>query len=179
MKKQLIFILIAINFNFFNCNFPASSKWKSQYYNFEIEYSNKWTVYEKSDTKDRLRYGLIDKSDGKQYQIDMTTQSEHKNLSNEEYLNEMKKYYLSLNSKNKFLSEEEIELHGEKFYGNSFLFYNEKYGVQKLYDIVIRNKDFVVGIIMYFPADESNYQTQTIPDELFELDKHVKINGNY
>jgi hypothetical protein len=177
MNKQLIAILISLYFIFPNCNKPDSYKWESKNYSFEIEYSNNWTLYEESDKKERLLFGLMDTSDGKQYQIDMTTQSEYKNLSDEEYFNKMKEYYLSLNEKNRFLNEEEIYLHGKIFRGNSFLLYSPKYGTLKLYDVVNRNKDLVIGIMIYFPVDQNKSQTQKIPHELSELDSHVKING--
>ena len=178
MNKLIFLFLILFGLVFSNCANHEYTKWKSQNYNFEVEYSNKWALYEKSDKKNRLLFGLMDISDTNQYHIDITTNSEYKKLSEKDYFNEMRKYYISLNKQNRFIKNETIKLHGENFNGYSFLVYDERYGTAKLYDIVKRDEGLVIGITISFPIDDkTSLQDLKIPDEILELDKHVKING--
>ena len=151
MNKLILLFLILFGLIFSNCANHEYTKWKSQNYNFEVQYSNKWSLYEKSDKKDRLLFGLIDISNTNEYHIDITTNSEYKKLSEEDYFNEMKKYYISLNKQNRFIKNETIKLHGETFKGCSFLVSNEKYGFAKLYDIVMRYENLVIGITISIP----------------------------
>ena len=178
MNKLILLSIVIIGLIFSNCTNNESTKWKSQNYNFEVEYSNMWTLYEKSDKENRILFGLIDISNTNEYHIDITTNSEYKELSEKEYFNEMKKYYLTLNKQNRFVKNEIIKLHGETFIGCSFLVNDKKYGAAKLYDIVKRDENLVIGITISFPIDDkTNLQDLEIPIEILELDKRVKING--
>jgi len=140
-----------------------------------VEYSNIWEVIGTFDSNERTLFGLIDNTDGKYYTVEITKLSTKKHLTDEQYHEETKKYYLSLNSKNRILKEEEIQFHGDTYYKHEILFHNNKWGLTKLYDIVKRNEEIVVGITISFPIKADEVEIIKMPSELTKLNDSFKI----
>lgn len=179
MRKQTLLVTIIITCVLLRCNDTCSQKWKSTNFDFEVEYSDSWSlIFPPIDTKERILFGVIDESDGKFYLAEITKMSLYKDLTDEEYFEESKKRYISEHRGNKFLKAEEMEFHNETYHVMSFIINNPKWGLSKMYDFVKRDDNLVIGIVLSFPVDSLNADSIQIPDEILNLDRNIKINGN-
>lgn len=169
---KLIITLILLFLSNYECK--GQTFWTSKFHEFEIELDSLWTVLPSIDTKEKMLFGVIDKTDGKSYIIKITKDVPTDQLSDEQYYQTIRELMLGANSENKLLEEKESEFHGEKYHEQIFIMNTPKWGVLKQNSYIRRTGQLLYSIQISFPINDKNENTPT-PTLIIELDKEIKL----
>lgn len=153
----------------------STSKWQSQYRKLSFQYSKPLTLLPTSDRKEKTLTGVIDKSDGKSYVIQVTDDISKERLNDSMYYEGVKETMLNANFKNKLLNEDSIPFHGRIAHRQVFLMYTDNWGYLKLVGLIIRTGVEFISIQISFPTTEKNAAIEPTPEILVKFDKDLSF----
>ena len=175
--KTLVILYLLLSLGACGQQNDSVKTWQSEFREIQFQYTAPWVLLPTLDIKNRTLVGVIDMKDGKSYIIQCFDDLPKEKLSDNEYLNGIKKTMLEPNPKNKLLSEDSVFFHNQVSYRQVFLMYTIKWGVLKQINYLIRNGKDAITLQILYPTTEIDATTQNIPELLTQFDKLVKLNG--
>ncbi len=181
-KKIKVFVLSIFLFVLPSCTGQVETQkksptWKSKFYPFSAEFDSIWTKLPSHDTKEKILFGVIDKTDGKSYIVKITDDLAQSQLSDSSYFEITKDLMLQENQKNILLNEKDTVIHEKKFHCMTFILHTTKWGVLKQSGYIYRDGIKMISIQMGFPLNEKQPNETNVPKSLIALDKGIKIDG--
>lgn len=146
--------------------------WSSDHRKLSFQYFSPWTLLPSLDTKSKTLAGVIDKSDGASYIIQITGDVSLDKLSNDSYYDYVKEKMLSAHKQNKILLEDNINFHNKRFHRIIFMLHT-KWGLLKEISLINRTGIECTSIQISFPANENS--VHDLPVKLKQLDKKVNL----
>jgi hypothetical protein len=170
-------ILISLLFSLTACGQTKDSisLWKSAHRKLRFEYYSPWILLPSLDTKAKTLTGVIDYRDGKSYIIQITDDIPSTQLDNKSYYEGVKKTMLQANENNKLLIEDSILFHGNIAHRQVFLMNTVQWGLLKQISLVRRTGIEFISVQINFPTTKDNILVDSIPIQIIEFDKKVKL----
>ena len=109
------------------------------------------------------------------YIIKITNDLPKNQLTDEQFNKAIEEAMLNANDKNRLIIEKNIDFHGQVFHQQVYLMYTKQWGLLKQYANTLRTNEKMYSIQMSFPVDEINAENATIPQQLLDLNKKIKL----
>jgi hypothetical protein len=171
-----IILIALVSFGLAACSQSAQTQttWSSKHRKLSFTYTSPWQLLPGMESQEKTLAGVIDKTDGTSYLLQIGDDVSKERLTDSEYYEGARNTMLAANSNNRLVLEDDTIYHGMKAHRQVYVLEAKRWGTISHVTYIIRNEQEYLSVQISYPHSKQAVIGR-LPENLARFDETVRV----